>query len=60
MRTEKEIREMLDSILEEIDMLNNNPPETVGEYTEMMDELEHLRTALRWCLGEINIGIYSY
>ena len=60
MRTETEIREMLDSISEEIEMLNNNPPESISEYMEMMDELEHLRTALRWVLREINIGIYSY
>ena len=60
MRTETEVRKMIKSISEEMEMLNNNPPEDVCEYTEMMDELEHLHTALQWVLGEINIGIYSY
>lgn len=52
MRTEQEIRDILENISEEKEMLNENPPREIGEYTEMMDELEHIQMALKWVLGE--------
>ena len=52
MRTEKEIKDMIESINDEIEMLNENPPIETNEYTEKMDELEHIQMALKWVLGE--------
>lgn len=52
MRTEQEIRDAIDSIHDEMEMLHGNPPDILAEYTTMMDELEHLENALRWVLCE--------
>ena len=51
-RTEQEIIDILENISEEKEMLNENPPTEIGEYTEMMDELEHIQMVLKWVLGE--------
>ncbi len=52
MRSEKEIRDMLEAVHDEMIILNENPPLELGEYTVKMDMLEYMRDTLKWVLGE--------
>ena len=59
MRTEQEIRNQLKNIYKEKEKLNENPPELLGEYTEMMDKLEHIEATLEWVLGK-EVQVFSF
>lgn len=50
MRTEKETKEMMESIEEEMQRLNDEG-DAVSNYTEIMDYLETKWHTLRWVLG---------
>ena len=52
MRSEKEIRDMLKAVYDEMVTLNENPPLELGEYTVKMDMFEYMRDTLKWVLGE--------